>query len=350
MSGPTVTIAGRPVGPGHPPYVIAELSGNHNGDIGRALALIDAAKDAGADAVKLQTYTADTMTLDHDGPAFRISGGPWAGRHLYELYREAHTPWEWHEALFARARQIGITCFSTPFDATSVAFLERFDPPAYKIASFEAVDLALIRTVAATGRPLVISTGMADAGEIEEAIAAARAGGCRQLVLLHCVSGYPSDPADANLRTIPDLAARSGCVAGLSDHSLGIVVAIAAVALGAAVIEKHITLARADGGPDAAFSLEPDELKALVEGCRTAWRALGRVCYERKESERGNEVFRRSLFVVRDIAEGEPITADNVRAIRPGIGLSPKHLDRVIGRRAARPLRRGTPLSWELMV
>jgi len=348
-SSKTMQIAGRPIGPGHPPYVVAEMSGNHNNDLDRALKLIETAKEAGADAVKLQTYTADTLTIDHDGPEFRISGGLWDGYTLYELYQEAHTPWDWHEALFAKGRELGITVFSAPFDATAVDFLEGLEAPAYKIASFEMVDLALVQRAAATGKPMIISTGMADLNEIGEVMAAARLAGARDLALLHCVSGYPTAPADANLRTLAHLAETFEAVPGLSDHTMGIAVSVAAVALGASIIEKHFTLKRSDGGPDAAFSLEPDELAALVSGCRTAWEALGEVNYERTESERGSMVFRRSLYVVRDMAAGEPFTAENVRSIRPGYGLAPKHLPKILARRAVRDLKRGTALAWDMV-
>lgn len=343
------SIAGRLIGPDHPPYIIAELSGNHNGDIRRAFKLIEVAKRAGCDAVKLQTYTADTLTIDHDGPQFLIKGGLWAGRRLYELYQEAHTPWEWHEALFAKGRELGISVFSTPFDATALDLLERLDAPAYKIASFEAVDLPLIRRVAATGKPIVMSTGITDLVEIGEAVAAARDAGCRDLALLHCVSAYPAPADEMNLRTIADIASRFDVVAGLSDHTLGTSVSVAAVSLGACLIEKHITLARTDGAPDAAFSLEPDEVKRLVEETHIAFSALGQVSYEREPSERSNLVFRRSLYAVADIAEGDLFTPDNVRSIRPGHGLAPKHLPEIIGRIAGRRIARGTALSWDLI-
>ncbi|MBP2230500.1 N-acetylneuraminate synthase [Azospirillum agricola] len=339
-------IDGRPIGPGHPPYLIAEMSGNHQGDLGRALALVDAAKAAGADAVKLQTYTADTITIAHDGPGFRLEGGLWAGRTLHDLYREAHTPWEWHEPLFARARALGLTVFSSPFDDTAVELLERLDAPAFKIASFELIDHALIRRAARSGKPLIVSTGLATLGEIAEAVEAADG---VPLALLHCVSGYPTPPEDCNLRTIPHLAEMFGVTVGLSDHTHGIAVPVAAAALGATVIEKHFTLSRADGGVDSAFSLEPAEFRAMAESVRAAWSALGRVHYGVEPSEAGGRNYRRSLYVVEDVAAGEALTAANVRSIRPGFGLEPKHLPAVLGRRAARPLARGTPLRWDLL-
>ena len=349
MNANQVTIAGRPVGPAHPPFIVAELSANHLGGIDRALRLMDAAKQAGADAVKLQTYTADTITLDHDGPEFRIADGPWAGRTLYDLYQEAHTPWEWHEALFAHGRDLGITVFSSPFDTTAIDLLEKLNAPVYKIASFECVDLPLIRVAATTGKPLIISTGMADHEEIGEAVETARGAGCGGLILLHCISAYPAPPNDYNLRTIANLGETFDALPGLSDHTLGASVAIAAVAMGACLIEKHITLARSDGGPDAAFSAEPAEFAEVVAGCRTAWDALGEASYSRPESEQGNVQFRRSLFVVRDVAAGEPLTLENVRSIRPGNGLPPRDLDQVLGRRARQAISRGTPLSWSLI-
>jgi N-acetylneuraminate synthase len=341
-------IAGRRVGPGEPPFVIAELSGNHNGRIERALELIDAAAEAGVDAVKLQTYTADTITLKHDGPGFVIEGGLWAGRTLHDLYSEAFTPFEWHGELFARARARGLIAFSSPFDETAVELLERLDAPAFKIASFEAVDLPLIERASRSGKPLIVSTGMASRAEIGAAVACAGAAGA-QVALLHCVSAYPARYADANLRMIPRLAADFGCVAGLSDHTPGVAAAVAAVALGACIIEKHFTLRRADGGPDAAFSLEPEELAALARDCRSAWEALGRADYRRSEAENANRQFRRSLYIVRDVKKGHRLTREDVRSIRPGFGLAPGRLAEVLGRSARRDLDRGEPVALDMI-
>lgn len=349
MTNARFSIAGRAIGSGEPPYVIAELSGNHNGDIARALRLIDAAKAAGCDAVKIQTYTADTITIDHDGPEFRIEGGLWDGKTLYELYSEAHTPWEWHKPLFDYARERGIACFSSPFDESAVDFLETLDAPAYKIASFEVVDTRLIRYAAKTGKPLIISTGMATLDEIGEAVAAATEAGARGVTLLHCISAYPAPAEEANLARIGALAARFGLPIGLSDHTLGAEVSIAAVALGAVVIEKHITLARAEGGPDAAFSLDPAEFRVLVDGVKTAQRALGRADYGRTQSEAPNLKFRRSLYAVKDIAAGEVLSRENMRSIRPGYGLAPRHFDEILGKKTRRPVKRGTPISWDLL-
>ena len=346
MSEP-IAIAGRLIGPNEPPYVIAEMSGNHNGDLGRALALIDAAKAAGADAVKLQTLTADTITIDHDGPGFVIEGGLWHGRRLHELYQEAHTPWDWHPRLFDRAREVGITLFSSPFDPTAVEFLEKLDAPAFKVASFEIVDTPLIARMAQTGKPLIISTGLASPEDIADAVAAAREAGGREIILLHCTSGYPTPASQMHLRTMPDLAAAHGTLVGLSDHTMGTAVAVAAVALGARVGGKHLTLARADGGVDSAFSLEPDELARLVADCRDAWAALGTVHYEEVEAEAAGRDHRRSLYVVADVKKGERLTPENVRSIRPGHGMAPKHLYEVLGKPASRDLKRGEPLAWD---
>ncbi len=343
----SIEIDGRKIGPDQPPYIIAEISANHNGDIGTAMKLIGIAKEAGASAVKIQTYRPDTITIDCDSELFQVKGGLWDGRTLYDLYGEAFTPWEWHEALFAEARRLGITLFSSPFDNTAVDLLESLDAPAYKVASFEAVDLPLIKYVAATGKPMIISTGMADDEEIAEAVAAAREGGCKQLALLHCVSGYPAPAEDYNLRTIPDMMARFGTLVGLSDHTLDNTTAVTSVALGGSIIEKHFTLDRNGGGPDDSFSLEPQDLKDLCDKSRTAWDALGRVDYGRKSSEQQNTVFRRSLFVVEDIAKGAEITQANIRSIRPGYGLAPKHYETVLGQRATRDLKRGEPLTWD---
>jgi N-acetylneuraminate synthase len=287
--------------------------------------------------------------MDHDGPGFRVEGGLWDGRTLYDLYSEAQTPFEWHAPLFERARALGVTLFSSPFDHTAVDLLEGLGAPAYKIASFEAIDLPLIARVARTGKPMIISTGMSNLGEISDAVRTARANGCDQLVLLHCISSYPAPDEDSNVRTVPHLGQAFGCVSGLSDHTFGSAVSVASIALGGAVVEKHFTLRRADGGPDAAFSLEPDEFKALVEDCKRAWRALGKVTYDLQGSERGSIVFRRSLYVVADVEEGEELTASNVRSIRPGFGLPPRHLPEVLGKRAARRIARGTPLAQDLI-
>jgi pseudaminic acid synthase len=344
-------IANRPIGVDCPPFVIAEMSGNHNQSLERALEIVDAAAASGAHALKLQTYTPDTMTLDLDANEFRIDDPQslWAGASLYKLYAQAYTPWEWHEPIFARARELGMLAFSTPFDETAVDFLESLGVPAYKIASFENTDLPLIRRVAATGKPLIISTGMATVAELDEAVRAARAAGCEQLVLLKCTSSYPASPENSNLRTIPHLRELFGCEVGLSDHTMGNGGAVAAVALGASVIEKHFTLRRADGGVDSAFSLEPEEMKALVVETERAWQSLGCIAYGPTKSEKASAVFRRSLYIVRDIAAGETLTTENVRAIRPGLGLAPKYLDNVLGTRIRQPLKRGTPLSWDLL-
>lgn len=330
-----ITIDGREIGPDRSPYVIAELSANHNGRLETALAIVEEAKKAGADAVKLQTYRPDTITLDSDGEDFQIRGGLWDGETLYKLYEKAHMPWDWHKPLFERARALGITIFSSPFDTTAVDLLEDLGAPAYKIASFEAVDLPLIRYAASTGKPLIISTGMADAEEIGEAIEAARDGGGREIAVLHCVSGYPAPAEDYNLRTVTDMIERFGLVTGLSDHTLDNVTAIAAVALGASIVEKHFTLDRSGGGPDDSFSLEPADLAALCRDSKTAWAAVGNVDYGRKSSEQGNVQFRRSLYFVKDLKAGETIAEDAVRSVRPGYGLPPKHLDEVIGKRVS---------------
>lgn len=343
----TLRIDGRAIGPDRPPFLIAELSANHNGSLQAARDLISVAAEAGADAVKLQTYRPDTITLDADGPEFSISGGLWDGQRLFDLYARAHTPWDWHAELFAHARACGIIIFSSPFDTTAVDLLEELGAPAYKIASFEAVDLPLIRYVASKGKPMIISTGMADAEEIAEAVAAARAGGCGDVALLHCVSGYPAPAKDYNLRTIRDMMVRFGVPVGLSDHTLDNVTAIAAIASGACIIEKHVTLDRMGGGPDDSFSLEPAELAALCQCARTAWEAVGKVDYGRKSSESGNVQFRRSLYFVRDLPEGTVIGPEDVRSIRPGFGMAPKHLPEVIGRRLSRAVRFAQPVRPE---
>lgn len=343
---PFFKINGREIGTDFSPYVIAEMSANHNGKLDNALRLIAEAKKAGADAVKLQTYTADTITLNCDSEEFQIHGGLWDGKNLYQLYQEAQMPWEWHAPLFDYARKLGITIFSSPFDRTAVDLLEDLNAPAYKIASFEAIDLPLIKYVASTGKPMIISTGMADAEEIAEAVAAAREGGCRELAILHCVSGYPAPAEDYNLRTIPDMIRQHGLVTGLSDHTLDNTTAIASVVLGASIIEKHFTLDRNGGGPDDSFSLEPAELKALCDGARTAWSALGCVNYGRKSSEQGNVKFRRSLYFVKDLKAGDIITEDAIRSVRPGFGLPPKMFNQIVGKVVIRDVLARTAVAW----
>jgi len=343
---PTIEIAGRPIGVAYSPYVIAELSANHNGKLETAHRIIEEAQKAGADAVKLQTYKPDTITLHSDTEDFKIHGGLWDGRTLYDLYEEAHMPWEWHASLFNYANKLGITVFSSPFDTTAIDLLEDLNAPAYKIASFEAIDLPLIKYAASTGKPMIISTGMADAEEIQEAIDAARSGGCKELAILHCVSGYPAPAEDYNLHTIPDMIQRFGLVTGLSDHTLDNTTAIASVALGASIIEKHFTLDRKGGGPDDSFSLEPADLEVLCQGAKTAWQALGQVNYARKSSEQANVKFRRSLYFVKDLQPGDVVTPDAVRSVRPGYGLAPKHLDDVIGKKVTRTVQAATPVDW----
>jgi pseudaminic acid synthase len=341
----------RPFGPGEPVYIIAELSANHGQSFDKAVELVRAARDAGADAVKLQTYTPDTMTIPCGRECFRIGKGSlWTGRNLYELYGEAYTPWEWQPRLGEIAAGLGLDLFSTPFDATAVEFLERMSPPAYKIASFEMVDLELIRCVARTGRPMIMATGMCTLAEIEEAVAAAREAGAARIALLKCSSSYPAPAEHLNLRTIPHLAQAFGVPAGLSDHTLGIAAPVTAVALGASIIEKHFTLSRAEPGPDSAFSLEPAEFREMVTAIRTAERALGTVSYGATAAEAPSLLFRRSLFVVQDVCAGEELNAANVRSIRPGHGLAPRHLPLLLGRHAACDIERGTPLAWPLVV
>jgi len=341
---------GRRIGPGQPTYVVAEMSANHNQSFDEAIKVIEAAKDAGADAIKLQTYTPDTLTIDCAREYFQIDKGIiWEGRNLYELYREAYTPWEWQPKLKKMADRLGIDLFSTPFDATAVDFLEEMDVPAYKIASFEIVDMPLIRRIAQTGKPIILSTGMATLAEIDEAVSTIREAGDNQLALLKCTSAYPSRPEDMNLLTIPHLAEAFGVPVGLSDHTLDFEVAVAAVALGACIVEKHFTLSRENRGPDSSFSMEPHEFKEMVRAIRSVEKALGRVQYQITEREESSKVFRRSLFVVRDMYAGEEYTKENVRSIRPGFGLHTRHLDEVLGRRARKDILKGTPLTWDLV-
>jgi pseudaminic acid synthase len=345
-----IQIQGRRIGPDQPVYIVAELSANHGQKFGQAAELIRAAHEAGADAVKLQTYTPDTLTIDSQKEWFQIEKGSlWAGRTLYELYKEAFTPWEWQPKLMKIANDLGLPLFSSPFDFSSVDFLEKIDVPAYKIASFELVDLPLIKRAAATGKPVILSTGMASIAEIEEAVSATRQAGATEIALLKCTSGYPASPKEMNLRTIPHLAATFGAPVGLSDHSLGISIPVAAVSLGAAIIEKHLTLSRADRGPDSAFSLEPAEFKAMMEAVRTAEQALGGIHYGSSEDESANLRFRRSLFITKDVSAGTELSAENVRSIRPAMGLPPRHYDQVLGRTVVRDVEMGTPLSWDLI-
>jgi len=346
-----IDIGGRLVGQRHHPFVIAEMSGNHNQSLDRALQIVEAAARSGAHALKLQTYTADTMTLDCDAPGFRIEDPKslWNGASLYKLYEEAHTPWAWHAPIFARARELGMIPLSTPFDESAVTFLEGLDAACYKIASFENTDLPLIRRVAATGKPMIISTGMASIAELHETVEAARDAGCRDLILLKCTSTYPATADNTNIATIPHMRQLFDCQVGLSDHTMGVGVSVASVALGATVIEKHFTLARADGGVDSTFSLEPQELHQLVVETERAWQAMGVVRYGATDAEKKSLQFRRSLYVVKDIASGDTLTPENVRAIRPGMGLAPKYIQGVMGRKVRKPVRRGTPLSWDLL-
>ena len=341
-----IAINNRKIGQKYPPYVIAEMSANHNGDINNAYKIIDMAKASGADAVKLQTYTPDTLTIDSDLSDFQLTEGLWAGQSLYELYKGAYMPWEWHQPLFEYAKKVGITIFSSPFDNTAVDLLEDLNTPAYKIASFEAVDLPLIKYVAQTGKPMIISTGMADTQEIQEAIEAAREGGCKELAILHCVSGYPAPATDYNLRTLADMQSKFGLVTGLSDHTIDNTTAITSVALGTSIIEKHVTLDRNGGGPDDSFSLEFEELKDLCTGSKTAWESLGKVDYGRKSSEQGNVKFRRSLYFVKNIKAGETITKDHIKSIRPGYGISPKFYEEILGCRVLCETRKGSPVEF----
>lgn len=342
-------INGRSIGRGDPPYIIAEMSANHNGNIETAFRIIDEAKRAGADAVKMQTYKPTTITLDSDGDDFRIRGGLWDGRTLFDLYQEAHTPWEWHRPLFEHARRRGVTIFSSVFDATAVDLLEDLNAPAYKIASFEAVDLPLIRYAAGTGKPMIISTGLANEDEISESIATARDNGCSQIAILHCVSGYPAPSSDYNLLTISDMVDRFGLVTGLSDHTIGNATAIASIALGASIVEKHFTLDRSGGGPDDSFSMEPSDLTDLCRDAKTAWDALGTVDYGQKSSERGNVQFRRSLYFVKDLIAGDVITAESVRSVRPGYGLAPKQLDEVVGKRIVKDVSAASAVTLDVL-
>lgn len=347
----TIDIAGRKIGEGSAPFIIAEMSGNHNQSLERALSIVEAAANAGVDALKMQTYTADTMTLDESHGEFFINdeNNPWKGSSLYELYQQAHTPWEWHEAIMQRCQELGLICFSSPFDASAVDFLEQLNVPCYKIASFENTDLPLIRKVAATGKPIIMSTGMATVAELDEAVRTARANGCGSLILLKCTSTYPASPENTNILTIPHMRELFGCQVGLSDHTHGIGVAVASVALGATVIEKHFTLSRAEGGVDSAFSMEPAEMNMLVEESRRAWQALGRVSYGANQAESGFKKYRRSIYISQDLKAGDELNESNIRIIRPGLGLEPKYYEQLLGKRINRDVTRGTPTSWDMI-
>ena len=340
------------IGSDAPPFIIAEMSGNHNQSLDRALEIVDAAAQTGAHAIKLQTYTADTITLDVRGGGFDIDDEKslWKGRNLHDLYKQAHTPWDWHPPIMERAKKHGMLCFSSPFDETAVDFLESLDVPAFKIASFENIHLPLIRKVAATGKPMIMSTGMASLAELDDAVRAAREAGCNDLVLLKCTSTYPATPESTNVLTIPHMRELFGCEIGLSDHTMGVGVSVAAVAHGATVVEKHFTLRRADGGVDSTFSLEPEEMKSLVVETERAWQSLGKVSYGPTEAEQKSLAFRRSIYVSKDIAKGEILTADNIRIVRPGYGLAPKYYDTIIGHRANQDMAAGTPVSWNLVL
>lgn len=346
-----ILLGGQPVGSNHIPFIIAEMSGNHNQSLERALQIVEAAAKAGAHALKIQTYTADTMTLNLDNGDFYIEDPEslWKGNSLYKLYQQAYTPWEWHQPIFEKCRELGLIPFSTPFDETAVDFLEELNVPFYKIASFENNDIPLIQKVAATGKPMIISTGMASVSELQDTVDAAREAGCQDLILLKCTSTYPASPANTNIRTIPHMQQLFNCQIGLSDHTLGTGVAVASVVLGATVIEKHFTLSRAEGGVDSAFSLEPAELQSLVKETERAWQALGRVCYGPTEHEKASLKFRRSIYTAKDIQSGEMLTSENVKIIRPGFGLAPKHYEHVLGQKANQYIKAGTPLSWELL-
>jgi N-acetylneuraminate synthase len=345
-----IIINNQSIGIGYSPYVIAELSANHNGRLENAIRLIDLAKEAGASAVKIQTYKPDTITLNHRSDDFMLKDGLWRGRTLYELYEWAHTPWEWHQDLFDHARKSNITLFSSPFDKTAVDLLEKMNAPAYKIASFEIIDLDLIRYVAKTKKPMIISTGMASIEEIEDAVAVAKSAGCTELALLHCVSGYPAPASDYNLRTILDMRERFGLITGLSDHTLGIATAVASIALGASVVEKHFTFSRTGGGPDDSFSLEPDEFKSLCDSVKVAWSALGDVDYSRKSSELENIKFRRSVYFIRDLKAGDLISQDDIRSVRPGYGLSPKYMEKIVGNKVTEDVKKNTPVLARVLL